>query len=262
MASPSSSSSSSVLSLVFCFLLPLFLQGKHQLLAQAAKGSSAAAAPAPTPQPLNLTAVLEKGGQYSTLLRLLKETQVGDQIKNQLNNSYDGLTLFAPSDNAFNSLKPGTLNGLSAEEQVALVLYHVLPRYYTLDMFQMASNPVRTQATGNGGGVYALNITSSNNQANVSTGIDQTRVGTALYQTFPLAVYPIDAVLLPNDLFGPKPPASPPPPAAVPKEKKKGPASGSPAAESVTSPSSASLGSSVGWGVVVGVGLLSMGFTL
>jgi uncharacterized surface protein with fasciclin (FAS1) repeats len=122
------------------------------------------AAPAPGPAgPVNLTAILEKGGQYTSFIRLLKETQLDKQINSQLNNSFNGLTVLAPTDNAFNNLKAGTLNSLSQQEQVALVLYHVLPKYYTSDMFQTVSNPVRTQASGSNG-VYTVNITSATNQ--------------------------------------------------------------------------------------------------
>lgn len=80
---------------------------------------SATVAPAPEAAgPLNLTGILEKGGQYETFIRLLKSTQVGGQIESQLNNSFNGLTILAPTDNAFNNLKSGTLNGLSSQEQV------------------------------------------------------------------------------------------------------------------------------------------------
>jgi uncharacterized surface protein with fasciclin (FAS1) repeats len=120
-------------------------------------------APGPTPEPLNLTAILEKGSQYTTLLRLLKETQVSTQIASQLNSSFDGLTIFAPTDNAFNQLKAGTLNSLTAQEQVEFVLYHVLPRFYSLNTFQTASNPINTQASGHDG-VYTVNVTTSSNQ--------------------------------------------------------------------------------------------------
>lgn len=122
----------------------------------------AAPAPGPAGTP-NLTAILEKGGQYTSFMRLLKETQLDKQIESQLNNSYAGFTVLAPTDNAFNSLKAGTLNSLSQPEQVALALYHVLPQYYSIENFQTVSNPVRTQASGSNG-VYTVNITSATNQ--------------------------------------------------------------------------------------------------
>ncbi|CAA6671540.1 unnamed protein product [Spirodela intermedia] len=185
------------------------------LAAGAARGATDPVAPAPAPEVVSLTGILEKGSQYTTLLRLLKETQIGKQLESQLNNSYNGFTVFAPTDNAFNGLKAGTLNKLTEQEQVALVLYHVLPRYYTFDIFQTASNPISTQATGNNG-VFTLNITSTGpQQANISTGVNTTPINNALYKFFPLAVYSIEAVLLPSDLFGVRRtmhPSPPPPP--------------------------------------------------
>ncbi|XP_020106203.1 fasciclin-like arabinogalactan protein 13 [Ananas comosus] len=185
------------------------------LIAATALAQSSAPVPASSAG-VNLTEVLEKGGQYTTLIRLLKETQLDLQINSQLRNSFNGLTVFAPTDNAFGALKAGTLNALSPQEQVALVLYHVLPAFYSLEMFQTASNPVRTQASGNDG-AYTLNITSVMNQVNVSTGIVETSITNTLVSNFPLAVYSIEKVLLPYDIFGAKPPAAAPPPAAAKK---------------------------------------------
>ncbi|OAY75425.1 Fasciclin-like arabinogalactan protein 13 [Ananas comosus] len=178
------------------------------LLLIAATALAQSSAPAPgSSAGVNLTEVLEKGGQYTTLIRLLKETQLDLQINSQLRNSFNGLTVFAPTDNAFGALKAGTLNALSPQEQVALVLYHVLPAFYSLEMFQTARND----------GAYTLNITSVMNQVNVSTGIVETSITNTLVSNFPLAVYSIEKVLLPYDIFGAKPPAAAPPPAAAKK---------------------------------------------
>ncbi|OAY70540.1 Fasciclin-like arabinogalactan protein 13, partial [Ananas comosus] len=176
------------------------------LIAATVLAQSSAPAPASSAG-VNLTEVLEKGGQYTTLIRLLKETQLDLQINSQLRNSFNGLTVFAPTDNAFGALKAGTLNALSPQEQVALVLYHVLPAFYSLEMFQTARND----------GAYTLNITSVMNQVNVSTGIVETSITNTLVSNFPLAVYSIEKVLLPYDIFGAKPPAAAPPPAAAKK---------------------------------------------
>jgi uncharacterized surface protein with fasciclin (FAS1) repeats len=172
------------------------------------------AAPAPaaaTPAPPNVTAVLEKGGQYTKFIRLMKSTQQDTQLNAQANSSDTGFTVFAPTDNAFDSLKAGTLNSLTQQEQVSLVQAHIVPTFYSMDSFETASNPVRTQASG-ADGPYTVNVTAtSNSQVNVSTGLVSTMVGTALRSSKPLAVYSVDKVLLPYDLFGPKPPASSPP---------------------------------------------------
>ncbi|KAJ8419966.1 hypothetical protein Cgig2_002725 [Carnegiea gigantea] len=121
------------------------------LLATIATHCLAQSAKAP-PGKVNLTAILEKGGQFTTFMRLLASTQVGSQIENQVKSSSEGMTIFAPTDNAFQNLKTGTINSLSAEKQVQLVLNHVLSKFYTMDSLQTASNPVRTQASGQDGG--------------------------------------------------------------------------------------------------------------
>ncbi|TVU20310.1 hypothetical protein EJB05_36514, partial [Eragrostis curvula] len=170
-----------------------------------------APAPAAPKGPPNVTAVLEKGGQYSTFMRLMKATQQDTQLNSQLNGSSNGYTVFAPTDNAFSSLKAGTLNSLTQQEQVSLVQYHIVSQFYSLASFETTSNPVRTQASGSDG-PYTLNITAnSNGNVNISTGVMATAVGTALRAEQPLAVYSVDKVLLPNDLFGVKPPQSAPP---------------------------------------------------
>lgn len=163
-----------------------------------------APAPASEASPVNFTAVLETGHQFSTFIRLLNTTQVGFQVNVQLNSSDQGMTIFAPTDNAFNNLKPGTLNSLTYQQQIMLMLYHIIPKYYSLSDLLLASNPIRTQATGHEGGVFGLNFTgqAQSNQVNVSTGVVETRINNALTQKFPLAVYVVDTVLLPEELFG------------------------------------------------------------
>ncbi|CAD6237561.1 unnamed protein product [Miscanthus lutarioriparius] len=211
--------------------------------------------PAATPSgPPNVTAILEKGGQYTTFIRLMKETQQDTQLNSQLNSSYasngGGYTVFAPTDNAFNNLKPGTLNSLTQQQQVALVQGHVLPQFYSMDSFQTASNPVRTQASGRDG-PYTLNITATtNNQLNVSTGVVEVTVNNALSAVKPLAVYSVDKVLLPFELFGAEAPAAAPT-ASEGKPKKGGSsdAASGPAGADDAAPTGAASARALGWSV-------------
>lgn len=173
------------------------------LLSLAAKlAAQSATAPAP-PGPLNITAILEKGGQFGTLIRLMKSTQIADQINNQLNNSNSGLTIFAPTDNAFSSLPAGTLNSLTDEQKNQLIQFHILPNAVPMAQFQTVSNPVRTQAGNTNDGQFPLNITTSGNSVNISTGIVNTTVSNALYSDNQLVVYTVDKVLLPLAIFRP-----------------------------------------------------------
>ncbi|KAF4351990.1 hypothetical protein CsatB_020531 [Cannabis sativa] len=231
------------LSILLLTLITIF---SHQISAQA---------PGPAPAgPLNFTAILEKGGQYTTFLRLLSDSQVLSQIVNQLNTSSEGLTVLAPTDNAFNNLKAGTLNGLSREDQVNLILFHVLPKYYALSELLTVSNPVRTQFSADG-----LNFTGQGRQVNVTSGMVETQVNNALRMQSPLAVYQIDDVLLPPSLFGAKPPASAPPPAKTPASKDDGdktkPKASGPSSDDSTGDSS---NTRVGLGLFVGMGIACM----
>ncbi|PUZ55437.1 hypothetical protein GQ55_5G211900 [Panicum hallii var. hallii] len=225
-------------------------------LALAVVPAALAQAPGPAAAPSgppNVTAILEKGGQYTTFIRLMKETQQDTQLNSQLNSSFGnnggGYTVFAPTDNAFNNLKPGTLNSLTQQQQVSLVQGHVLSNFYSMDSFQTASNPVRTQASGRDG-PYTLNITSdTNNQVNVSSGVVDVRINNALYSTKPLAVYSVDKVLLPLELFGAKAPAAAPT-ASEGKPKKGGSSdASSPAGSEDSEPTGAASARAIGWSV-------------
>ncbi|EOA32718.1 hypothetical protein CARUB_v10016021mg [Capsella rubella] len=215
-------------------------------------------APAPTTESspmINLTAILESGHQFTTFIRLLNTTQVGFQVSVQLNSSDQGMTIFAPTDNAFNNLKPGTLNGLTYQQQIQLMLYHIIPKYYSLSDLLLASNPIRTQATGHEGGVYGLNFTgqAQNNQVNVSTGVVETRINNALRQQFPLAVYVVDKVLLPEELFGTKTtPTGAPSPKSTPSSTSD---ADSPAVDDDEHKSSGSSAKMTSLGVILGFAL-------
>lgn len=157
----------------------------------------------------NITGILEKSGQFSVLIKLLSTTQVGNQLTNEINNSFQGLTLLAPNDGAFDSLKSGFLNDLSQENQVKLLMFHVLSKFYAWDDFRSVSNPVFTQASGPDG-PYGLDFTYiSNQQVNVSSGAVTTTFTNAVNLTKPLAVYEIGKVLYPKDKFDAAPAPTP-----------------------------------------------------
>ncbi|KAL5135317.1 Fasciclin-like arabinogalactan protein 11 [Glycine soja] len=181
---------------------------------------SAQVAPAPA-GPTNITQVLEKAGQFTTFIKLLKASQIADRINSQLNNSNQGLTVFAPTDNAFSSLKAGTLNSINSQDQMQLIQFHILPTLYTISQFQTASNPLHTQAGNSDDGEYPLNVTTSGNQVNVTTGVVDTTVSNTIYSDNQLAVYQVDKVLLPMKLFGAMAPAASPAEAPAPTKPEK-----------------------------------------
>ncbi|GMP85084.1 hypothetical protein CsSME_00038383 [Camellia sinensis var. sinensis] len=157
-------------------------------------------APGPAPPgPPNITAILEKAGHFSTYIRLLKATQIDNQIYKLLNDSSQSLRVFAPSDNAFGNLSTGTLNSFSDEQKVQLVKFHIIPSFLSVPAFQTVSNPLSTQA---GSTVqYPMNVTTAGNLVNISTGIVNTTVTGTVYSDNQLAVYQVDRVLLPLSFF-------------------------------------------------------------
>ncbi|XVE96726.1 hypothetical protein REPUB_Repub02eG0247600 [Reevesia pubescens] len=200
-------------------------------------------APAPRLRQDNITSILEKGGQFTSFIRLLKATRVADQLNNQLSipNPNDGLTIFAPSDNAFSGLNPGTLNSLSDREKLQLVQFHILPTLMSTSQFQTAGNPLRTQAGDVKSGNFPLNVTTaSGNQVNITTGVVNATVTNTVFSDRRIAVYQVDQVLLPLQIFGPTPAPAPAPakpekdvPVSTPKASKSDADSGSSGAMSL-----------------------------
>ncbi|KAM5584074.1 fasciclin-like arabinogalactan protein 12 [Rosa sericea] len=172
-------------------------------------------APAP-PGPTNVTKILEKSGGFDLFIRLLKTTQVDGQLYSQLNNSDSKLTILAPTDSAFSKLKSGSLNSLSDSQKDQLLQFHLIPDFLTMSNFQTLSNPVRTQAGDQF--EFPLNMTTSGNSVNITTGLVNTSISGTVYTDNQLAIYQVDSVLQPYGIFAPKP--LPPSPAPAPEKAK------------------------------------------
>ncbi|KAH7542608.1 hypothetical protein FEM48_Zijuj02G0092100 [Ziziphus jujuba var. spinosa] len=192
------------------------------------------APPPKTPEPAgpNVTKILEKAGGFSVFVRLLRNTQVINQIENQLNNS-NSLTILAPTNAAFSGLKSGTLNSLNAEQKVQLLQFHLLPTYIATTNFETVSNPVRTQASDIYD--YPLNITTTGNIVNISTGLVNATISGTVYSDNQLAIYKVDRVLLPLGIFAPTPKPPAPSPTPVKKPKKEESSSSSSSSSSLSS---------------------------
>ncbi|KAB5530194.1 hypothetical protein DKX38_020275 [Salix brachista] len=163
----------------------------------------------------NVTKILEKAGHFTIFIRLLRSTQEENHLFSALNDSSSGLTIFAPTDSAFSELKSGTLNTLSDGDKSELVKFHVLPTFLSTSQFQTVSNPLGTWAGT--GSRLPLNVTSYPNSVNITTGLTNTSLSGTVYTDNQLAIYKIEKVLLPKDVFGSKAPA--PAPAAPVREK-------------------------------------------
>ena len=177
-----------------------------------APAESPAESPAAVPSgPIKIIAILKKSGHFTTFIRLLKNTDMAEQVNGQLKKTNIGRTIFAPPGSGFSDLKLGTLNSLSGSEQLQLVQFHVIPAYLSVLQLQTATNPVHTVAGDSNEGDFQLNVTSSSTQVNITTGVVNATITDTLFnENGRLAVYQVDHVLLPLKLFGTSPLTPPP----------------------------------------------------
>ncbi|XP_039807038.1 fasciclin-like arabinogalactan protein 2 [Panicum virgatum] len=145
--------------------------------------------------------------------------------------SAGGLTIFCPADKAVSAFLPRFKN-LSTEDQIVLLLYHGVAAHYSAQSLKEINGDVNTLATDGSKG-YKFNLTVHADGDTVklsSSSPSAAKVTKTLVDKAPLAVYLIDAVLLPRELLNngqgrtapaPAPASSlahppPPPPAIAP----------------------------------------------
>ncbi|KAK7247206.1 hypothetical protein RIF29_42083 [Crotalaria pallida] len=166
--------------------------------------SSAPTAIIPKSPTIDIINILRKGKRFSVLIRLLKTTQLINQLNSQLLTSGSGgLTIFAPEDSSFSKLKAGFLNSLSDRQKVELLQFHTLSSFISISNFDTLTNPVQTQA-GDDAQRLQLNVTTfGGNQVSIATGAVNASITGAVYTDGKLAIYQVDKVLLPLDLVLP-----------------------------------------------------------
>ncbi|KAK1631777.1 hypothetical protein QYE76_006092 [Lolium multiflorum] len=170
---------------------------------------STSPAPAPAPHYVDLAALLNVAGPFHTFLSYLQKTNVIETFQSQANNTDEGITIFVPKDSAFSALKKSTFSNLTGDQLKQLLLYHAFPYYYPLSTFRNLSalNPVNTFA----GSPYTLNLTDDMGSISVQSMWSKPKISSSVYATEPVALYSIDKVLLPMQLFSKDPPLAPAP---------------------------------------------------
>ncbi|KAI4305627.1 hypothetical protein L6164_028983 [Bauhinia variegata] len=185
---------------------------------QISHGISSADAEAPTPGPgdFNLTSIMAKQGckAFADLLRASKALSTFDD------NVGGGLTVFCPTDNVVNGFLPKYKN-LTENQKVAVLLYHGIPVYESLQMLRSNNGVMNTLAT-EGSNKYDFTVQNDGEDVKLETKVvTATIVGTLIDQD-PYVVYKIDKVLLPRELFKAEiaAPAESPKPAKKKNKKK------------------------------------------
>ncbi|CAB4269785.1 unnamed protein product [Prunus armeniaca] len=161
-------------------------------------------APAPSASDVNITALLEKAGA-KTFASLIISSGV---IKTYQSAAEKGLTIFAPNDEAFKAKGVPDLSKLTNAEVVSILQFHAVAGYTPIGTLKTSKSPISTLAT-NGAGKFDLTTTTAGDQVTLHTGVDSSRVADTVLDATPLAIFTIDNVLLPLELFGKSPSPSP-----------------------------------------------------
>nr|XP_008343059.2 fasciclin-like arabinogalactan protein 8 [Malus domestica] len=168
-------------------------------------------APAPSASDTNIT-LLEKAGAKK-FASLIVSTGV---IKTYQSAADKGLTIFAPNDEAFKAKGVPDLSKLTNAELVSILQYHAIAGYSPIGSLKTSKAPISTLAT-NGAGKYDLTVTTAGDQVTLHTGVGSSRVADTVLDATPVAIFTVDNVLLPSELFGKSPsPAPGPAPVSAP----------------------------------------------
>ncbi|KAK1394542.1 fasciclin-like arabinogalactan protein 4 [Heracleum sosnowskyi] len=152
---------------------------------------------------LNVTKALIDGHDFNVAASMLQASGVSDELESDETGA--GITLFIPTDDSFADLLPTVkIQSLTADKKAVLLKFHVLHSYYPLGSLESIVNPVQpTLATELvGAGDYTLNISRVNGSVAINTGLIQASVTQTVFDEKPIAIFGINSVLLPKEIFG------------------------------------------------------------
>ncbi|XP_038976581.1 fasciclin-like arabinogalactan protein 2 [Phoenix dactylifera] len=183
--------------------------------------SPEAEAPTPAPAQVNLTTLMSKKG-CKTFADLLVAT--GDAEKTFESNVGGGLTVFCPIDQAMKAFMPKFKN-LTADGKLSVLLYHGIPVYNSIQMLKSNNGVVNTLATDGSTKNYNFTVQNDGEVVTLKTRVTVATITGTLIDEDPLAVYTIDQVLEPRELFKPEktkaPAPAPAPVAEAPTKSRK-----------------------------------------
>ncbi|KAK1632143.1 hypothetical protein QYE76_006458 [Lolium multiflorum] len=179
--------------------------------------SPEAEAPVAAPAPVNITELLSKKYCKSFAGLLAADAEAFSNINATKDN---GLTLFCPVDSAVAAFMPKYKN-LTAKGRTAILLFHAVPDYYSLQLLESNSGKVSTLATSNVAKKdYSFDADKDGDTASLDTKVGKVASVTATVKDDdPLAVYAISKFLQPKELYKVAKDLAPAPAPAGPKKK-------------------------------------------
>ncbi|KAL8469706.1 hypothetical protein ACS0TY_032519 [Phlomoides rotata] len=179
--------------------------------------SPEAEAPAPAPSVTNITALMSAHG-----CKIFAETLLANPAEKTFEDNVEsGLTIFCPSDDAMKGFLPKYKN-LTAAGKQSLLEYHGTPIYQSLPGLKSSNGLTNTLAT-DGASKFDFDVQNDGTDVTIVTKIVTAKILNTLVDEQPLAIYELNKVLMPKELFkGSLPPApAPAPEAESPKPSKK-----------------------------------------
>jgi len=160
--------------------------------------SSEAEAPVPPPAPVDLVELLSK--KYCKSFAALVSGNA--DVFRALNETKDnGLTLFCPVDTAVAAFAPKYKN-LTAKAKTAILLYHAVPDYFSLQLLKSNNGMVSTLATTSDAKKdYSYDVKNDDDDVTLATKVVTSTITATVGDLEPLAVYAVSKFLQPKELF-------------------------------------------------------------
>lgn len=178
--------------------------------------SADAEAPVPPPAPVDLVELLSKKYCKSFASLLSANADVFRTFNETKDN---GLTIFCPVDSAVAAFAASYKN-LTAKAKAAILLYHGVPDYFSLQLLKSNNGMVTTLATSSEKKQdYSYDVQNKGETVTLQTRVVTSSVTATVGDLEPLAVYAVNKFLQPKEMFKV---AEAPAPAPGPSKKKKG----------------------------------------
>ncbi|KAL6538484.1 hypothetical protein OROGR_012472 [Orobanche gracilis] len=156
--------------------------------------SAEAEAPAPGPSQTNLTDLMSAHG-----CKVFADTLIANPAQQTFDDNVEsGLTIFCPGDDAMKRFLPKYKN-LSTAGKESLLEYHGMPIYQSLSGLRSGNGVMNSLATD--GANYNFTIQNDGNDVTIKTAIVMAKIVSTLIDKPQLAIYKLDKVLMPKELF-------------------------------------------------------------
>ncbi|CAN4098610.1 unnamed protein product [Withania somnifera] len=159
---------------------------------------------APTPA-MSFTSLMSAHGCKTfadTLLSSPAEKTFKDSVQG-------GLTIFCPSEDAMKSFSPKFKN-LTAQGKQSVLEYHGIPVYQSLSKLRTSNGLMNTLAT-DGANNYDFVVQNDGQDVTLKTKIVTAKITGTVFDKDPVAIFSIDEVLEPTELFKGAPTPAPAP---------------------------------------------------